>query len=565
VTAVETLVGHEWRIVAPWWHWPLLDGAAPPGRLEDRRAVRVGAPVLQKYDGPHLVNTFLADPQRRLAFVDETDRVATISPGPLGSLPTRSVTDGARKLYLASHHRHYLVVCSLHCDAAGFPRARRDDVCEAGFVVRRRTGGIPGGPAGPAARALREWAQVQRKRRAVEQRLRTAGPLRQVALERRLAVLSCSEQKLESSVRAHATAALAAGPIRTLHGWVPVGVDDVGKPGPVTSGSRDRTPLAGVGAWLPMPEMPADLTEAAFPLTALVPDSTAPGHDAERDTIYFGVVPTGSSDVDTAGRARFDDEQDYEIRCFFRRHRPECPRDGAHCTCPITWSEPTEHYRLAGHFDLEGCANRPVTVQLPDLKQLHADVLRLGPGGAGGVRFSSPPDSELSFTTDDLTAHKAKGAMANGDFQICSFAIPLITIVAFFVLQLFLPIVIFVFQLWFMLMLRFCIPPDAAIGGGLLADFEALGGGLDIDAGVAVTVTSRQTFKDALAALLENSKPGGKRLDVELLTARSAPPPDTLDVRSLAAIGRGALAQKAPPPPARPFARRVARSEVVQP
>jgi hypothetical protein len=564
VTTVETRVGHEWRIVAPWWHWPLLDGEPAPGPAEDRRAVRVSAPVLQKYDGPDLVNTFLADPQRRLEFLDETDRVATLSGGPLGTLPTRVVAGGTRKLYLASHHRHYLVVCSLHCDTAGFPHARRDDVCETGFVVRRRTGSIPGGPGGPAAKALREWAAVQRKRRGVEQRLRTAGPLRQVALERRRAALTGSEDTALREVRAHATAALGQGPIRTLCGWVPVGVDDDGVAGPL-AGAGARTPLAGVGCWVPVEEMPAELTEATFPLTALVPDPTRPDHDAAGQTVYFGVVPTGSSDVDTTGAARFDDEQDYEIRCFSRRHRAECPREGAHCTCPVTWSEPTEHYRLAGHFDLEGTANRPVTVQLPDLRQLHADALRLGPGGAGGVRFSSPPGSELAFTTDDLKAKKSPTAMGNGAFQICSFAIPLITIVAFFVLQLFLPIVIFIFQLWFMLMLRFCIPPDAKISGGLVADFEALGGGLDIDAGLAVTVVARPSFTAALATLLGGSKPGGKRLDDALLQARTAPAPDTLDAPSLAAIGRGALAQKAPPGPARPFARRVTRAEVVQP
>ncbi|WP_138760655.1 hypothetical protein [Modestobacter altitudinis] len=565
MTAVETRVGHEWRIVAPWWHWPLLDGEPAPGPAEVRRAVRVSAPVLQKYDGPDLVNVFLDDPQRRLDLRDDTDRVATVTASGPGALPTRVVTGGTRKLYLASHHRHYLVVCSLHCDTAGFPRARRDDVCQAGFVVRRRKGDIPGGPGGPAARALREWAAVQRKRQGVEQRLRTAGPLRRVALERRLAALSGTEAAALQAVRAHATAARASGPIRELHGWVPVGVDGGGAPVPMSEGSGARTPLTGVGCWQPVEEMPAEVTEAAFPLTALVPDRTRPDHPAAGETLYFGVVPTGSADVDTTGAARFDDQQEYEIRCFCRRHRAECPQDGAHCSCPVTWSEPTEHYRLAGHFDLEGTANRPVTVQLPDLRQLQADALRLGPGGAGGVRFSSPPRSELAFTTDDLTASRSPSAMGNSGAQICSFAIPLITIVAFFVLQLFLPIVIFVFQLWFLLMLRFCLPPDAEIGGGLLADFEALGGGLDIDAGVAASVVARPTFKAALAALLAGSRPGGKRLDVELANAVSLPAPDTLDERSLAAIARGALAQTPPPDTPRPFARQVTRAEVVQP
>ena len=55
-----------------------------------------------------------------------------------------------RKIFLDTHKRFYLVVCQIHCDAPGLPARRtRDDVCEAGFVVRRRTTDIP--PAGREA------------------------------------------------------------------------------------------------------------------------------------------------------------------------------------------------------------------------------------------------------------------------------------------------------------------------------------------------------------------------------------------------------------------------------
>jgi hypothetical protein len=570
VTAVDIVVTHDWRVVAPWWHWPRLDGEPAPGDTAKRRAVRLEAPALQKYDGPELVNTFLADPQRRLEFTDDTDRVATVTDPGLGSLPRRSTANGIRKLYLTTHHRNYLVVCSLHCDAAGFPHARRDDVCQAGFVVRRRTGSLPGGPGGEAATRLRRWAQARGRVRLVEQRLRTEpGPVRRELLQRRLAVLAGTERTARERVSEIARAVRAEGPIRELKGWLPAGVDDTGRSAPMPAcagepGAADLTPLTGVGMWQRVEEMPEQLTESSFPLVPLAPDPARPGSDATGQTIYFGVVPTGSGDVDTAGAARFDDGCDYEIRCFVRRHRPECPRDGGHCHCPIFWSEPTEPYRLAGHFDLEGCANRPVTVQLPDISQLKADALRLGPGRAGGLRFRSPPNSELAFTTDNLTA-KADGAMQNGVAQICSFAIPLITIVAFFVLQLFLPIVVLVFQLWFLLALRFCLPPDVKIDGGLVADFEALGGGLDIDAGVAVTVVGRPSFAAALAGLLNRSKPQGRPLAQAMRDAYAAAGPDHLDAAPYAAVGRAALAQAAAPQPQRIFAARVERDQVVTP
>jgi hypothetical protein len=566
VTA-DTVVTHDWRVVAPWWHWPRLDGEPAPGDPDRRRAARVGAPALQKYDGPGLVNTFLADPQRRLAFDNDVDRVATVTSGGPGSLPQRSTEGGARKLYLASHHRHYLVVCSLHCDIAGFPHARRDDVCQAGFVVRRRTGNLPGGPGGQAATELRRWAAARGKLRLVEQRLRTEpGALRRDLLQRRLAALSQTECAARERVRALARDALTAGPVRSLEGWVPVGVDAIGAPGPMPACSQpqDRTPLAGVGMWQQVEELPEELTEDAFPLAPLVPDPTRPDADAAGQTIYFGVVPTGSGDLDPSGAARFDDGSEYEIRCFVRRHRPECPREGRQCRCPLFWSEPTEPYRLAGHFDLEGSANRPVTVQLPDIAQLRADALRRRPGAGGGLRFRSPPRSELAFRTDDLKA-TADGAMANTAVQICSFAIPLITIVAFFVLQLFLPIVVFVFQLWFLLALRFCIPPDVSVDVGLLADFEALGGGLEIDAGFAATVVARPSFGTALTTLLGRSKPQGTSLAQALHDANTAIGPNHLDAASYAAVGRSALAQGAAPAPALPFVPRVERSQVVTP
>jgi hypothetical protein len=572
VTAVDVVVTHDWRVVAPWWHWPRLDGDRAPGEVGKRRAARLGAPVLQKYDGPDLVNTFLADPQRRLEFVDDTDRVATVTATGIGALPHRSTDGGVRKLYLASHHRHYLVVCSLHCDTGGFPHARRDDVCQAGFVVRRRRGSLPGGPDGEAATELRRWASARGRVRRVEQTLRTdPGPLRREVLQRRLTALAAAELAARDRVRALAVEAVASGPVRALEGWVPVGVDDTGAPGPLpacppaTGSPQSRTPLTRVGLWQQVEELPERLTEAAFPLSPLIPDPTRPESDATGQTIYFGVVPTGSSDVDPSGAARFDDAAEYEVRCFVRRHRPECPRDGGHCGCPLFWSEPTEPYRLAGHFDLEGSGNRPVTVQLPDIAQLKADALRLGPGGSGGLRFSSPPNSELAFSTSDLTATKLPNAMQNAGAQICSFAIPLITIVAFFVLQLFLPIVVLIFQLWFLLALRFCIPPDASIDAGLVADFEALGGGLDIDAGAAATVIARPSFEAKLKELLNRFQPKGTSLAQALHDSHASTGTDRLDTPSYAAIGRAALAQAAAPPARRVFAPRVERSEVVSP
>jgi hypothetical protein len=601
VTTVEAPPTHPLRLVAPWWHWPLRGSTDPgyPGDPEDRRAVRVSRPVFQKYDTADLVNTFLADPQRRLAWVPSSDEVWSVLRTRTGALPVRRRT-GVRKLFLSTHHRHYLVVVSLHCDLPGFPRSGAADVCEAGLVVRRRS--VPGGSDGELAQAVRRLTVARGMRIAVEHRLErldrpAAGSLgarvRSATLEARLSVLRGQEDDAAAEVRSFAPATSDPPDPRVLEGWFPLGADTSGGVSvlPACPGDAPVTPLSGRGRWEATDEVPEQLTEAGFPLHRLTPDPTDPTHDAAGEAIWFAVLPTGSADLDPDGQPRFDDGHSYEIRCFVRRHRAECPRDGRHCGCPVTWSEPSEAYQLASHTDLEGTSLRPATVQLPDLTQLRADAARLGTGAAG-LRFRSPPHSELSFTSEDTTATRAagsRGAGANSDFKVCSFSIPLITIVAFFVFSLFLPIVVLVFQLWFLLALRFCIPPDVEISAELSASLDTVGeadaaltaafdAGLDqagLDAAVddfrvaVQDLEANPAVGQALDKLLGDSRvstggAGPTSLAAGLAAARTASGDDRLDDRTFAALARGALATEAATPPS-PYAARVERGEVVRP
>ena len=567
MTVVETRVVHDWRLVAPWWHWPLTSASNPAD-------VRTSAPVFQKYDRPDAANALLEDPQRRLAFQPDSDQVATVSPGLTAfQLPTREVGD-LRKLYLDSHHRQYLVVCSLHCDAPGFPNVDRGTVCQAGFVVRRRTYGVPTGARGQGRAALKDYAAARRRRGAAEAQLaaaRLAGPtsaLRAGQLEARLESLVGIEAAEAKGVRDWAD---AVGVARELQGWKPVGAASNGVSHPTvpvcggstgTGGTGAATPpaLTGVGRWETVSEVPEHLDEVAFPLYPLVADPTLADHDAHGETIYFGVVPTGSADVDPGGDSRFDDSAVYEIRCFVRHHRAECPIEGAQCRCPLSWSEPTEAYQLAPHFDLEGTANRPVTVQLPSLPQLQADALRLGP--VGGVRLRSPKHSALNFTTDAMVP--TPGA-PNEQVQICSISIPLITIVATFVLHLFLPIVVFVFQLWHLLLLKCCVPVSFSVEPTLAAALEALPPSLDLDDS---TATSFPDFSAAFTAATAGMKGrvGGvgpsrtPKAAIDKLVAEG----DLAPAGRLALV-RGLLRTSAPQTPGRTFAPRVERSQVVRP
>ena len=54
--------------------------------------------------------------------------------------------------------------------------------------------------------------------------------------------------------------------------------------------------------------------------------------------------------------------------------------------------------------------------------------------------------------------------------------------------DVFLPIVVLVFNLWFLLLLKFCIPPSVAVDAGLAAAVE---GGLDIDASFSLKIDAQ--------------------------------------------------------------------------
>jgi len=198
---------------------------------------------------------------------------------------------------------------------------------------------------------------------------------------------------------------------------------------------------------------------------------------------------------------------------------------------------------------------------MPDLAQLHADAVRLSPGGTGGVRFSSPPQSALNFTSDGT---KATPAGQPAGTQICSFAIPLITIVAYFVLKLFLPIVVFVFQLWFLLALRFCIPPSVTIDAGLAAKLDAMGGGLAIDANVVAQ--NKAAYNTLLKDLFKDFKSGvpgdTSSLADKLITANQN---GQMDDASFGSLVGAVAARKVSAGPELRFAERVERSEVVRP
>lgn len=485
----------DWLLTAPWWHWPRQ--AQPPEHT---------VPALQKYATTAFATEFAADPQRRLVFDAVTDRSAPpkFDASTFAPLPETEVLGTVTKLYLPTHHRHYLVAVELHCGRPGLPSPDRSAVCEAGFVIRRRRADVPPELKDEARLLQRKLVRAHAQLRVINRRLGVIGGRGRVGLA---PITALAEQHAKAAGRVAAARqavaewAIARGLERRLEGWVALGVDAAGAVVPL--GERpaaDVRPLPGLGRWVPVAEVSETLDEATFPLYPLVPDPRDPNHDAAGRSVWFGTVPALSADLEQFDPGlgadavpvdrppRLDDMSVYEIRCVVRRHDPHCPRQEGKRDChgPLTWSAPSEAFRLAPAMDPRGTAHRPATVRLPTTDEL-ADTAGLG---YGGIRVQG-----------------GDYALGDAEFQICSFSIPLITIVATFVLRIFLPIVVFLFGLWILLALKFCIPPSIKATGGLKAALDAHAPDADIDAGFHAEIDAKLTA--AFGAMITSGRDAG--------------------------------------------------------
>lgn len=483
---------HPWKLTAPWWRWPR------PGQGGDPRRA---PPVLQMYDSSDPVSVFLKDPQDALAFGDQ-DRVQllhAVAGAPKPGL-FRAEPGATRKVFLATHRRFYLVVCELHCDRPGLPSVRRDKACQVGMVVRRRRLRFASGSAAEAARLVAESGRIQAAvaridrqegRRVLSKRHRVAGAAVVTAFAGAAMqaaapvgeVLRGERRRRRETLLAELAEVRAqlaqwqqeAGAYTVAQGWMPSGTENV-------------------GAWQPVSEEPEEVVEQVFPLHPLIPDPRDPTHHGTGKTLYFGLLPTGGRDMDEQGRPRWDANSLYEVRCFVRRHRCGCPRTGEPNDCggELVWSEPTEEYRLAGHFDPVGTSNQAVDIQLPDFRELSASL-----GTRLPVSMTAPPGSSLVFSNEKEIPTDGR---VEESAQICFFSIPLITIVATFVLKIFLPIVVFIFGLWWMLGLRFCIPPSISFGAGASFDAKLTGLELELQAELELGIGGSLPRLGALAA-----------------------------------------------------------------
>lgn len=450
------MVTHPWAVQAPPWR----SGSAP---------------VLQKYAGTDFVDRFRAAPDQPLKWSATRDVVqdtevaddAFDADGNQIKLGGRRFKpSGVRKLFQPMHARFYLVVCELVCAVRGRPPVGRDQISEAFFVVRRRREVLAAQGTAEGARLKGEILRLEADRQAVKASLDKiqppgiSGSIPWKALRPLRARRDRLDARLAALTRTQDALAAEAGTVELLEGWIP-------------------SEHADFGQWLPVDGAPTQLEEAIFPLYPLIPDPRAAGHPAAGRCVWYGVVPATSRDFDPTGEARFDSLRTYEIRCAFRRRQPDCPRGDR--SGELVWSDPSAAYRLAAPFDPHGAGQRPVTIEMPDFKQLEAAA---GEGCQGSVRIVTPPGSIRSFdidVDDGKASKRAPPGLGGLDFGLEFMSIPLITIIAKFVLQLFMPIVMFIMGLFWMLRLSFAIPAS------LMAGIIAAAGPKARDAGIDMT------------------------------------------------------------------------------
>ncbi|KPI01800.1 hypothetical protein OV450_4843 [Actinobacteria bacterium OV450] len=471
-----TAAEHGFKVLAPWY-------TCERGHF-DRFDPSAHAPTLQKYASAEFVRTLVADPRDSLLFDPDEDVWSYPVPvGPAHRGPGRArfathqlVRTRLRKLYQPSHERFYAVVVELFCDRPGLPRPQSAEGLDVGFVMRRRTVEMDAEPRVLRTLSRRLSAELLAAGRQpgpdTGPHLSEARDVLWADLAHRTAFEEANRELLDRVGLRKETQAWMAGAAGGQ--W-----RRLGEPPPEgRPGDREQE--------LPMWRLPGRSGDC--------PDGARP----PQRSLWFGVVPTSSADHDDLGAPKLDDRSVYELRVFVRR-----PAGPGHEQCPprTSWSKPTEPFRLASFFDPEGTRNRKVSITMPDFRAVAARAA--APPGPGGVAITSPPGSQMSFDPGGGTP--ASGSVTGTVPRTCTFALEIFMIVAYFVFSMFLPIVVFLFQLWWLLALRFCLPPSLEAAAALKAFFA--GGKSLADMGRAET--------DAFDELLGTRGAGARLRDAD--------------------------------------------------
>jgi hypothetical protein len=135
---------------------------------------------------------------------------------------------------------------------------------------------------------------------------------------------------------------------------------------------------------------------------------------------------------------------EYRARLFLRiKNHPECPP-------ALYWSAYSDRFRIAPWYEPSG---PPVKIQLPDINKDNIKDFK------PNVAFQLPPalfDMLAKTTPKDFLDGKGKEGIGIGVAWICSFSLPIITLCAFIVLNIFLGLFQIIFSWLFYI--KICIP-----------------------------------------------------------------------------------------------------------
>lgn len=179
--------------------------------------------------------------------------------------------------------------------------------------------------------------------------------------------------------------------------------------------------------------------------------------DIENDllAIILDTVQSRSADI-YAGISRYGERnRNYFAQGFIRVKQP------GNCPPVTTWSKPSENFKIADWFD--SSEKTPVVpIGLPDISN-RDNLKNLKPN----VSFQVPSnlfDLLNNNSAEDFLAGDASQGGSFGLDWICSFSIPIITLCAFIVLNIFLSLFDLIFR-W-LLYIKVCIP----IPKGIVSD-----------------------------------------------------------------------------------------------
>ncbi|MFG6413318.1 hypothetical protein ACG02S_05340 [Roseateles sp. DC23W] len=206
-------------------------------------------------------------------------------------------------------------------------------------------------------------------------------------------------------------------------------------------------------AWQFVLDAKAVLFDAQPGATVSIPDRWGAVSPATGDAIFEAslvcmqqqfarLLPAGGR----FDKGRNGAEPRFVVRAFVRL-KPE--HDG--CPVRLVWSGYSEEFTIAPWFESSGAAV-PV-IPMPDLLDRN-QLAKVKPS----VAFALPPRLAQLLRGDpkDLMDGKGSGAPAIGLGWICSFSLPIITLCAFIVLNIFLSLFNLIFQ-W-MAFLKICLP-----------------------------------------------------------------------------------------------------------